>query len=155
MPLVWTGGKFWRPPFMNRLDGGSATKIPPNSHQSACQQANERWESLNLKTRSCNYFGFKDKTWARGRWTPTLDRFHGSPVMDQVHGYFLNIFIERFGPSPWTPFFKYCEINKNRNNTKIGSDETLSTANSKVITDGGITRSSTRTCFIRTKQARV
>ena len=29
MPLVWIGGKFWRSPFMNPLDGGSATKNFP------------------------------------------------------------------------------------------------------------------------------
>ena len=39
----------------------------------------------------------KDKTWTRSPWTPTLDLFHGPPVMDQVHGYSF-VFIERF----WT-----------------------------------------------------
>ena len=30
----------------------------------------------------------EDKTWTRGPWTPTLDRVHGPPVMDWVHGQF-------------------------------------------------------------------
>ena len=33
----------------------------------------------------------EDKTWTRGPWTPTLDRVHGPPVMDQVHGQFFLI----------------------------------------------------------------
>ena len=32
----------------------------------------------------------EDKTWTRGPWTtPILDRVHGPPVMDLVHGHFL------------------------------------------------------------------
>ena len=79
-------------------------------------------------------------------WT-TFHHYLGAwnrlPVMGQVHGNFY-IFIERF----W--FFLNNENwkKKNRNSTKIWFDETLSIATLKVISKGGITRSSTKTCII-------
>ena len=30
----------------------------------------------------------EDKTWTRSPWTATLDRIHGPPVMNRVHGHF-------------------------------------------------------------------
>ena len=60
---------------------------------------------LNLKLDPVIALDPKDKTWTRGPWTPTLDRFHGSPVMDQVHGYYLT-FIERFWTGSMDTFFK-------------------------------------------------
>ena len=54
-------------------------KFPLNFHKSAYQQANERWESLNLKTRSCGCFGSKGQNMDQGSMDP------------------------HFGPVPWTP----------------------------------------------------
>ena len=34
-----------------------------------------------------NYWG-EDKTGTRGPWTPTLDRVHGTPLMDRIRGQF-------------------------------------------------------------------
>ena len=71
------------------LDHGSAGKtFMSHSHSTASYagyiQAPLKWG--------------EDKTWTRGPWTPTLagpgpwttfmDRIHGPPVMDWVHGHF-------------------------------------------------------------------
>ena len=106
MPLVWIGGKFWRSPFMNPLDGGSASKNFPwiRTSQPASRQMSDG-KALIWKLDPVIALDPKDKTWIRGPWTPTLDRFHGPPVMDQVHGYFF-IFIERFWTESMDTFFK-------------------------------------------------
>ena len=95
MPLVWIGGKFWRPPFMNPLDGGSATKISPSSHKSACQKANEQWESLNLKTRFCDCFGSKGQNMDQGSMDPHFGPIPWTPC---------------HGPGPWILFYFYRKV---------------------------------------------
>ena len=80
--------------------------FPPNSHKSACQQENERWESLNLKTRFCDCFGSKWKKHGPGHhgpqlWTGSMDPLSWTgpwilfyfifKVLDRVHRHtFLN-----------------------------------------------------------------
>ena len=95
MPLVRIGGKFWRPPFMNPLDGGSATKISPSSHKSACQKANEQWESLNLKTRFCDCFGSKGQKMDQGSMDPHFGPIPWTPC---------------HGPGPWILFYFYRKV---------------------------------------------
>ena len=103
MPLVWIGGEnFGGRHSWTRWMADPPQKFPLNLHKSACQQANERWESLNFKTRSCDCFGSKgqdmdqwsmDPHFGPVSWTP----YHGPGpsilfyyrrVLDRVHGHF-------------------------------------------------------------------
>ena len=63
--------------------------------------------------------GSMDPLFGPGPWTTFMDRVHGPPVMDQVHGQFFLFLKEGFAPGPWTL--------KNRNSAKKRFHETLST----------------------------
>ena len=105
MPLVWIGGEiFGRPPFMNPLDRGSATKIFPEFAQVSLPVGKWAMGKLKFETRSCDCFGSKGQNMDQGSMDPHFGPFHGSPVMDQVHGYFLT-FIERFWTGSMDTFF--------------------------------------------------
>ena len=97
---LWGGGG--RPPFM---DGGSATKIFPEFAQVSLPVGKWAMGKLKFETRSCDCFGSKGQNMDQGSMDPHFGPFHGSPVMDQVHGYFF-IFIERFWTGSMDTFFK-------------------------------------------------
>ena len=63
----------------------------------------------------------EDKTWTRGPWTTFMDRVHGPPLMDQVHGHFLFKIMRNEQKQ------KYCKtkIKKNSNNNKQSSIDQL------------------------------
>ena len=63
--------------------------------------------------------GSMDPLFGPGPWTTFMDRVHGPPVMDQVHGQLFYFYKKVFAPGPWTL--------KNRNCEKKRFDETLST----------------------------
>ena len=106
MPLVWIGGEiFGRPPFMNPLDRGSATKIFPEFAQVSLPVGKWEMGKLKFETRSCDCFGSKGQNMDQESLDPHFGPFHGSPVMNQVHGYFLTC-IERFWTGSMDTFFK-------------------------------------------------
>ena len=99
MPLVWIGEKFWRPPFMNPLDGGSATNIFPEFAQVSPPAG--KWAMGKLDP----VIALEDKTWTRGPyinpqfgpvpWTPC----HGPGPWTPCHG-----------PGPWILFYLYRKV---------------------------------------------
>ena len=138
MPLVWIGGNCWRPPFMNPLDGGFATKISPEFAQ----------VSLPAGKWAMEKFKFENSIlWSKGQNMDqgSMDAHFGPVPWSPCHG-----------PGPWILFYFYRKVldrvhghsslnNENWTKTEIVQkylfDETLSTTNLKVITKGGISAS--------------
>ena len=74
------GGKFWRPPFMNPLDGGSAKKISSEFTQVSLPAG--KWTIGKLKFENSILWLLwiqRTKHWPGVHGPPLLDRFHGPP----------------------------------------------------------------------------